>query len=352
MKELKSRHDILDPLTAANDAVIRGKYFIGGRVERYNTGVFDGAWKVYDVNSMYPYVMSAFNHPIGNPSAVSCTVTEDTFFITARGYSHGCFPRRNKQGVTFEPGYGEYSVSIHEWDAAMHLGLFDCEAIEECIDFRSHTSFTDYIMHYYEARKVAKETNDKIKAIFYKFLLNNSYGKFAVNPENFKEYRLTEDSYDMRWEGYVPSQLLADFNLILWERPPEEFKYLNVATGASITGAARSVLMRGLEGARNPMYCDTDCIICEDLSGVELHPSNLGAWDTEKTGDRLAIAGRKLYALWSGPDCVKYACKGVSITPEQIARIARGEVVTYERDAPTYRLSGAVEWLTRKVRTT
>ena len=352
MKELKSRHDILEPLTATNDSVIRERYFIGGRVERYKTGVFEGAWKVYDVNSMYPYVMSAFDHPVGNPTNIGAEITEDTYFVTATGYSHGCFPRRNKQGVTFESGYGEYSVSIHEWNAAMQLGLFDCETVTECIDFCHSTKFADYILHFYDARKTAKESGDKIKTIFYKFLLNNSFGKFAVNPANFKEYRLTDDTWEMRWEGFTLAQLIPEFNLLLWERPSEEFKYLNVGTGASITGAARSVLMRGLQGATNPMYCDTDCIICEDLQGVDLHPSNLGAWDTEKEGNRLAIAGRKLYALWDGASCVKYACKGVNITPEQIARIACGEVVTYERDAPTYRLSGAVEWLTRKVRTT
>lgn len=352
MKELRKRHDVLEPLTPENDASIRNRYFIGGRVERYKTGVFHGTFKVYDVNSMYPYVMSAFYHPVGNPSGVTTEVTPETYFITAKGYSHGCFARRDKNGVTFARGYGEYSVTIHEWNAAMELGLFRCDSITECINFTHSRMFSDYILHFYHARKFAKETGDKIKTIFYKFLLNNSYGKFAVNPENFKEYRLTDDQSDMRWHGYHPAQLLADFNLILWERPTEEFKYMNVGTGASITGAARSVLMRGLQGAVNPMYCDTDCIICEDLQGVTLHGSELGAWDTEKEGNKLAIAGRKLYALWSGENCVKYACKGVNITPEQIERIAMGEIVTYERDAPTYRLSGAVEWLTRKVRTT
>jgi hypothetical protein len=349
MKQLKERHDVGEPFTPENDARIRRNYFIGGRVERYKVGVFQGNWKVYDVNSMYPYVMSAFYHPIGNPTHYGSSITKDTYFVTARGVNHGAFPSRDGNGVTFSQQYGEYCVSIHEWNAAMELGLFDCEEILETVDFDASRMFYDYIMHFYSLRKYAKETGDVIKALFYKFLLNNSYGRFAVNPDNFKEYRLTDDSVDLRWSGFQPAQLLADFNLILWERPSEDFRYANVGTGASITGAARSVLMRGLQGATNPMYCDTDCIICEDLSGVTLHASELGAWDTENKGNLLAIAGRKMYALWDGEECVKYASKGVSITPEQITRIAQGEIVTYERDAPTYRLSGAVDWITRKV---
>ncbi len=373
MKQLKERHDVGEPLTAENDAQLRKDYFIGGRVERFKVGVFEGAWKVYDVNSMYPFVMSSFYHPIGNPTSYGTSITPDTYFVTARGVNRGAFASRDDNGVTFSGGYGIYSVSIHEWIAAMELGLFDCEEVLETVDFAASRMFTDYILHFYNLRRMHKDslkdhcktcavcdTNthdycsvgrfDFIYTLFYKFLLNNSYGRFAVNPENFKEYRLTDDITDLHWEGFQPSQLLMDFNLILWEKPSEDFQYANVGTGASITGAARSVLMRGLRRAINPMYCDTDCIICEDLSGVALHGSELGAWDTEKTGNMLAIAGRKMYALWDGTECVKYASKGVRITPEQVTRIAQGEVVTYEREVPTYRLSGAVEWITRKVR--
>jgi hypothetical protein len=351
MRELKERHDVGEPLTADVDAGLRSNYFVGGRVERFKTGVHSGKWKVYDVNSMYPYVMSAFFHPIGAPSGRSRVVNADTYFVTASGFARGCFPSRDKNGVRFNHAFGTYSVTIHEWNAAMELGLFDCVEIHECVDFESSRMFYDYIMHFYNSRKAAKESGDKIRDIFYKFLLNNSYGKFAVNPENFKQYRITEDTCNLRLLGFEPEQIMEQFGLILWSKPTDEFKYANVATGASITGAARSVLMRGLSQAVNPMYCDTDCIICEDLPGVVIDKSVLGAWDVEKTGDSLAIAGRKMYALWDGPTCVKYACKGVKITPEQITRAAMGEVITYERESPTYRLDGTVDWITRRVRT-
>lgn len=375
MKELTKRHDVGEDFTAENDARIRKAYYIGGRVERYKVGVFEGDWKVYDVNSMYPYVMSAFYHPIGNPSYYGTIINKDTYFVTARGRNRGAFASRDDYGVTFGNEYGEFSVTIHEWNAALELGLFDCEEILETVDFEHSRMFYDYVHHYYNLRRSLKDelkshlytckTCDNknevycraatlliIYILFYKFLLNNSYGRFAVNPENFKEYRLTPDDEDLRWQGYEAAQLLADFNLILWERPTEEFHYANVATGASITGAARSVLLRGLQCATNPVYCDTDCIICEGLEGMPLHPSELGAWDLEKQGNLLAIAGRKLYALWDDDTCIKQASKGVNLTPEEIKRIAQGEIVTYTRDAPTFRLSGLVDWITRKVRRT
>jgi hypothetical protein len=351
MKELKKRHDVGEMLTGDIDSEIRTKYFLGGRVERFKKGVFNGVWKVYDVNSMYPYVMSHCFHPVGKPRSVTTHVTPDTYFVTARGFSRGAFPLRTKQGLQYAHSHGVYSITIHEWNTAHELGLFDCHEILECVNFDQSRMFHDYVMHYYNSRKHAKETGDKIKDIFFKFLLNNSYGKFAVNPANFKEYRLTEDTIDLSVESYVPEEIIPDFHLILWSKPSKEFKYANVATGASITGAARAVLMRGLSGAVNPIYCDTDSIICEELTGVTLDESTLGGWKLEKTGNLLAIAGRKMYALWDGERCVKYACKGVKIDPTEIRRAAEGETITYHRDAPTFRLSGSVDWITRRVRT-
>lgn len=351
MKELKKFHEIGEPLTQDIDAQIRNPYFIGGRVERMRTGVHAGNWKVYDVNSMYPYVMSAFNHPIGRPSYKGHEITERTYFITARGRNHGAFAVRDKHaGIKFDVVDGIFSTTIHEWNTALELGLFEPEEIIETVDFAESRCFFDYITHFYKSRKKATIEGDKIKSIFYKFLLNNSYGKFAVNPENFKEYRLTDSKTDLRWHGFTDCTIIEGFDLIMWSKPCEEFKYANVATGASITGAARSILMRGLHHAVNPVYCDTDCVICEDLQGVTIDDAVLGAWKLEKSGNKIAIAGRKMYALFDDSKCVKYASKGVRIDPLDIVRAAQGETVVYERDAPTYRLNGSVDWITRKVR--
>lgn len=364
MKELKKFHDVGEPLTQNIDNELRARYFFGARVERYVVGVHRGTWKCYDVNSMYPFVMSSFYHPIGHPTSRTTTVEKDTYFLTFRGWSEGAFPKRIKNGgVIFPKEYGVFSVSIHEWEVAQELRLVRCDEIIECVNFKHSRCFVDYITHYYGARKKARLDGDKIHEIFYKYLLNNSYGKFAINPENFQEYILTPDTYDMRFHGYSISQAIENFGLILWERPSKEFKYANIATGASITGASRAVLMRGLSNAIEPMYCDTDSIICRDLQNVHIDKAQLGAWKLEKTGNLLAIAGRKMYALWEGSEhfksvdpgcsvleCVKYASKGVRITPEQITAAARGDVITYEREAPTFRLNGSVDWITRRVR--
>lgn len=348
MKELKKFYDVGTRLKAGQDAMIR-PYFFGGRVERYQTGCIQGDWKVFDVNSMYPYVMRDFDHPIGEPE-FGDKVTERTFFLKVRGHNRGAFPYRDGESVRFDTEYGEYLVSIHEYNTACEIGRFDPECVIETIDFAQSTNFGDYIDHYYGLRKTARVSDDKIHELFYKFLLNNSYGKFATNPENFKEYRLTDMSQNLSPE-FELAYMIEDFGLIFWTRPTEEVEYMNIGTGASITGASRSVLMRGLHAAVNPVYCDTDSIICEELP-LDVDATRLGAWKLEKTGNRIDIAGRKMYALWKGSECVKAASKGVRVPPEWITEIADGREKDYLRDAPTFRLGGNVDWIKRTIRRT
>jgi hypothetical protein len=123
-----------------------------------------------------------------------------------------------------------------------------------------------------------------------------------------------------------------------------------VAIAASITAAARAVLLEGLHNATRPVYCDTDSIICENLTGVRLHPTELGAWDLEKSGDGISIAGRKLYALHQGTSYSKIASKGVRATGEEIARIAKGEILEFRNEVPTFTLGKSADFVTRNIR--
>jgi hypothetical protein len=137
-------------------------------------------------------------------------------------------------------------------------------------------------------------------------------------------------------DGFYPCTIVGFAGYILWKQQNHSVKRYNVATGASITGAARSLLIRALAKATRPLYCDTDSIVCERLDGVPIDPTKIGHWKIEKTGSRMAIAGRKLYALFDGKECVKMASKGVHLSPTEIEAVARGKVITWKKDAPTF----------------
>src|SRR5258708_6718223 len=88
------------------DKEIRDSYYFGGRVQCFEKGVIEKPVTIYDVNSMYPYVMESKYHPVSWP--VSCDTKvhgwkEDgsfnrenmrTFFLTVEGQNLGAFPSR------------------------------------------------------------------------------------------------------------------------------------------------------------------------------------------------------------------------------------------------------------------
>lgn len=367
MKQLKERHDF-DVLEANDDVLIREGYFKGGRVDCLaNGGIHTGDFKLYDVNSMYPYVMAEFQHPISGAIDVGDEVTADTYFITATGYNHRAFPvRKPSGGLDYSVTYGTFSVSIHEWRMAEKYGLFECESIQKCLNFEAAGTFKDFVYEFYKGKEDATKAGDKGKALFYKAILVNAYGKFAQSPDNYKDYLITSldhnpnskyasmaDPNPVIWENSMSVDMNGDpdnaFNV--WTKASINKTRFNVAAGASITGAARAVLMEAIAVSSRPIYCDTDSLLCESLPLV-LDETKLGAWKLEAEIDTAGVAGKKLYAFFKDGKCVKKAHKGFKITGEDIIAVCQGKKRTSFNDAPTFKLNGGVSWVSRNVRMT
>lgn len=361
MKKLKEMHKF-DELDLMDDHRIRECFYFGGRVQCFEKGVLnakDAKFKVFDINQCYPFSMRDFSHPIGKVSLYGNCITANTSFLVARGRSYGAFPLRTENGLVFRSEVANYSTSIHEYKAAVETGLFEPTDILETIDFEKHGNFASFVDTYHSLRKNAQLTGDAIGALFYKCVGNSAYGKFAQCQDNYLDYTITDRQTDIRNDGWEPCDLMPlSSGYIIWKKPSMNTRRYNVATGASITGAARSLIIRALANAKRPVYCDTDSIICESLKGVRFNDTELGAWKTEQTGERIAIAGKKLYSLFgeSGKircetrgckvckTCVKMASKGVHLFPHEILHVASGNNVTWKNDAPTF------NWKTREDR--
>jgi DNA polymerase elongation subunit (family B) len=355
MKELRKVHDFTR-LTLDEDKPIRQRYFYGGRVECFESGIIEGAFKVYDVNSMYPHAMKSAMHPAGRCYHTGSHITKDTCFITAKGYSRGVFPVRPAQGnLNFDHQYGTFHVTRHEWDMAEHLGLFDCDEVIDCQEFDAKICFDEFVDKFYELRMQAQDAGDEIRKLFYKLVMNSAYGKFAQSSENYCEYRLTDATDNLIGMGWEPMTLHGSLgegkgSWIIWSKPSLDETMYNVATGCSITGAARATLMHAIHAAKRPIYCDTDSLICESLD-VETGKA-LGQWKLEGECDRIAMAGKKLYALFKDGEVIKQANKGVNISAEDIVRVCEGAEVECIRDAPSFKLDGSHSFIDRIVRMT
>jgi len=386
MDELKKLHKF-EPLGPYADLSIRKDFYYGGRVECFQRGILRGPFQVHDVNSMFPFAMKSFLHPMEMPGAETVRVRQDTCFITVEGKNYGAFPQRTKnRGIRFDADYGVFHVTRHEFDTALRLNLFEPHRIIRCINYRDRRTLAEFVDKYYQLRKQAKDSGDYFGTIFYKYILNSAYGKFAQNPDKYQEWKIdTIDSpepsrgkRDKEWtEGVIANPGNRRFEFKIWMRDSPDFSRYNIAVGASITGAARAVLLEAIASADTPVYCDTDSLICKGLR-AKVDSSELGAWKVEAEGAEVVmVAGRKLYAVARYPklpprkrghirsefgipvraaegpiECVKLASKGVEMDMDKIRRLCMGETVTYRRDAPTFHLDGSVTFIERRINMT
>lgn len=343
MAALKENHKF-NTLNDVTDEYFR-QYFYGGRVQTFEIGKVeapkDACWNMYDVNSEYPFVMANYEHPLGD-FTTSNRITPQTFFAQIEARNFGALPSRNKYGIDFTRVTGKFWATIHEINAGLDTNTLEIRRVIQTINFKQTIRFEDFVMRFYNERMLHKEAGDTANEIFCKLIMNGAYGKFAQNPRAYKDWTMSDG------EDPGPDWTLEAIYRGKWffSRPQRNAKswssYFNVAIGASITGAARSYLLRGLADASRPIYCDTDSIMCLGFQGRV--GKQLGEWKFEGHGDTAYIAGKKMYALMNGDECVKMATKGVRLTPQQIMQVAEhGETVIHRSDVPTYKIGLQME---------
>ncbi len=400
MVELKKYYEV-EKFSDGWDNYVR-QYFFGGRVECIRgRGEFIGDYKIFDVNSLYPSVMANFSHPIGEMGHYKLRhgePTADTYFIDLDCTNNGALIGRGEDGeTTARIKQGRFRTTIHEYRVALKYGLIDNVSINYCLDCEKATAFDKFVLPLYENRLRTKAELDRMKKagtensaafldmkkddIFYKLLLNNAYGKFAQNPRRFKEHWITDPDELPPDEWFNSVNKIPDANertqylmphyeapdYWIWSKPAPSWRFNNVGTAASITGAARSVLLEALQDASDPIYCDTDSIICRDLKGVLIDKVLLGAWDLEDEFSRVIIDGKKLYSVMhkkaknrSAEDLERgispnytVKSKGASgLTWDNMLAMLEGGTVSVPNKAPTLTKYGKQYYLTRNIKAT
>lgn len=369
LKELRRSYDIQN-LDNETDLFLRS-WFFGGRVECYRYGIVRGNFHLYDVNSMYPFVMASMSHPISSEIFIHDRIREGkTAFITLRCRNNGALVARGFDGgLTTGVREGIFNTTIWEYEIALRHSLIDNVEIIRTVEFQQFQNFNEFVQPIYERRQLTKrlldatlrvnKNSEDVKAmrfsiLFDKLLLNNAYGKLAQNPRRFKDHYITacgELAPTSEW-GLIPEIECDDY--WIWTRPCPEFRFNNVATAASITGAARAVLLDCLCHAKNPLYCDTDSIICSDIDdSIVCDAFTLGAWDCETDLTTFIGNGKKLYAYERPDNSRVIKAKGLNgVTWDDMLNIAAGEKVSKVMMAPTLTKDGVQHYITRELRRT
>lgn len=311
------------------------KAYYGGRVEIFKKGITKDI-KVTDINSAYPFVMKEYDYPDTasiEPSSIKTHkygigrfdmyVPPDTFLPV--------LPYKSPDKRLFFP-VGNFSGwwTYQEVRYAIEMGATIVKEYEGEGTNRGCRPFESFIDTYYEKRQECKtrlqknpdDTQATFDSLFYKFWLNNLYGKWCQHKDGVE---MTRDKWpDFKLDklretpGFKETKIGCFYNYTV---PKTELpKTANFMWGIYVTSYARIYLHKGLQAVHNSghslLYCDTDSVMYSaNNDSVPFNiTNNLGDWDIEKF-DLGIFRQAKGYLLCDkeNSDYIikKVACKGV-----------------------------------------
>lgn len=286
--------------------------------KRFASSIIDGGI-VFDVNSLYPYVMYTMDLPYGIPIGYDGEYKHDDdyplyiqhvrcSFVVRDGYIPTIQIKgdlRFKGTEYLETSKGEivdlYVTNV-DWEMIQeHYLLMDVEYMTGWKFKKCKGLFNDFIDYWTHI----KTTSDgAIKAIA-KLMLNSLYGKFASNPDVTGKVPIMKDDGSI---GFV-------------EGEKEEKDPIYTPMGVFITSWARWITIGTAQKCYDRIiYCDTDSI---HLTGTEIpkaiedviDPKKLGFWKFEYEFKRGKYIRQKTYynEIEKENVCVKkVACAGMT----------------------------------------
>lgn len=259
---------------------------------------------VFDVNSLYPYVMSSQLYPIGegteffnSPEIEFKGKTREQmlqiyYFVQIRinkvKLKKGFLPTfQIKDDLRFK--YNEWiteidvsdyvTLTLTQTDYLLLKKHYNIGFIEFVGGFYFESTykkniFKEYISHFIEIKKNSTGAQRAIAKLF----LNSLYGKFSTKRE--KDYKILKMiDGTMHYENVKNNEL---------------GKSVNIAIGAAITSYARFYTITHAQlNYENFAYADTDSLHlvgCKEPTGLRIDDKKLGFWCEESKGKNYTAA--------------------------------------------------------------
>jgi len=271
----------------------------GGRSECFIRGSPDKKVYVYDVVSLYPYIMRNFKFPL----AIGELKHKTSIDLSKEGIAY-CYIYQDAEipvlGLRMFAKDGSYKLVFPNGKFASYFtypelrylewkGLGKILKVYEAWEVdRSAYIFKDFIDYYFD-----KKQKDPQGSAFWKLFLNSLYGKFAQNT-NSKQLILTPDGKLVEDPKFSKKKRLVRTNLLI---------------ASYITARARIYMHQLYEkvGAANLVYTDTDSI--HTFKPITQTGEGLGelSFKGETDGERRSTYVRSKFYIFN--DVLK--CKGL-----------------------------------------
>lgn len=278
------------------DAEIRAAYRGGFTyADSRFSGKRQGAGKVYDVNSLYPYIMYDRLLPYGTPEFFDgkpfstkerpLWISSITFVAKLKKNHIPCIQVKNNHlylGTEYQTEISEpttlYCTNV-DWELwSKHYNI----TVISWNGGWAFTGETGLFNDYIEKWMHVKETTTGGMRQIAKLHLNSLYGKFATNPNVTSKRPVLENG--------VVKLVLND---------PETRNPVYTAMGVFITAYARQLTITAAQENYDTFaYADTDSLhllTLEKPDNLEVHGSKLGAWACEGAFDEALYMRAKAY---------------------------------------------------------
>jgi hypothetical protein len=274
------------------------KSYKGGRTEIFNRGMYKDI-KYYDVNSMYPYIMSSINIPdtsvskwIKNPSSLFFNNfgVSECEFVTPIYTRIPILPITQDKKLIFPLGHIKGTWTHAEINYAVENGYKLIKIHKQLIYPYGMREFKSYAYDLYKKRNVYKQQNSEMSVVC-KLLLNSLYGKLG---QDSNKYTNIIHMKNVTAKQYENCEVIND-EWIKIKNSGRTASFVNPIMASYITSCARIHLHKLMaQNESDILYCDTDSIISKkEYSNVG---NEIGQLKLEHEGDILIIRP-KVYQL-------------------------------------------------------
>jgi hypothetical protein len=310
----------------------------GGRTENFVTYKENCNARYYDINSLYPTVMTQDYMPGCVVKFVRQKITNVVEFLNNLEANDQCaivkyrclspdlhiplLGLNHNNKFIFPTGHHDSYETCAAIRKAVSLG-YKILILEYIVFKREYTLFKDYINTFY---KIKEECDNGLHNAgtreFMKLMMNNLWGKLAQNKKPIDHKFVDTKAWNELIDKYNTDPNLDininyefnDFIAVSCTKKECYKKKRNFAIACFVTSHARLRLYSCLEKCgTNIMYCDTDSVIVNDL--VLDTSTELGALKDELKGRTIksfVSPCPKVYGLLLSDNTYKYAIKGFS----------------------------------------
>lgn len=238
--------------------------------------------KVFDVNSLYPWVMHDCPLPKGYGMFVDKPDKDKLFIVHLKAefaikpnkfpflQLKNSFRFKSNQFVSYSNGVEDlYLTSVDYKNFLNNYDVYE-EGEKEYIQFDSEVGLlAPHVDYWMEKKKYYQEQGMPFMRYIAKTFMNGFYGKTAIRPKRLNKIpHLDPETNTISYTEYVET----------------ETDSIYVPYGAFVTAWARDKLINSaLKIWDDFVYCDTDSIHCfaRNSYPLDIHPTDLGKWKDE-----------------------------------------------------------------------